>query len=311
MLMQRLFAARALSSDERDEFRLLSTYYAELKVGLSRIDYAAMSPEVIERFKYYVLYAFNYDALVTNDLTVYSTYRLVVNESVTGRNSRITDAKYLKYPPLDVVKQMNRYNRANTPATNLFYSSESVDTTLKELRPPVNRILTLGIWEPNSGPPFVAYPVSHESAIEVNPGVKKAYDAFVSRKGLVDPEVYNYLGRYLDLIGSEYTKPVSNHLEYMVSAWLSERVFESREEPWRFDCILYPSVGNGLRTDNIAMLPAVMEARLKLTRVLQFEVAEAFYDRPYTEHHPEMITMAEVKNVVEARYVREDGSIDW
>ena len=310
-IVHQLLTEQTATHGERQELKQLSSFYEELRSSLKVMNYVNLGAEEVERFKAYVLYAFNYAALVTNDLTLRSTYRLVLNESVTGKNHRITEARYLGYPPREVVRKLNRYNRANTPETNLFYSSENVDTTLKELRPPLNRLVTLGIWEPRTTHPFVSYPISHERAIGVNEGVEKALGAFTSRRQHVDPQVYDYLRYYLEVIGGEYVKPVGHHQEYVVSAWLSERIFESREHPWKFDCIIYPSVGNDLRTDNIAMLPAVVDERLRLRGAVEFEVEEAFYDRTYSEHHPEQITLARVKNVVQARSIGVDGMIDW
>jgi hypothetical protein len=139
----------------------MSSFYVTLGWQLAKLQFSGMQGEEIERFRNYILYAFNYDALFTNDLTIASTYRLVVNESVTGKNERITKVADLTYPPLEVVRMVNRYNRANTPNSNLFYSAESVDATLKELRPPPNKLVTLGIWKPRSPHPFVSYPISH------------------------------------------------------------------------------------------------------------------------------------------------------
>jgi hypothetical protein len=97
----------------------------------------------------------------------------------------------------------------------------------------------------------------------------------------------------------------------MVSAWLSERILGSREEPYKYDCIIYPSVGNELRADNIAMLPTVVDERMSLHRAIEFEVEEPFYHLGYTEHHPEHMTLAKIKNVVEARRIGGNGLVEW
>lgn len=65
-------------------------------------------------------------------------YRLIVNKCMPGNNNeRIKETRYLKYPPLEVVRKIGRYGRANTPDNNMFYATENIDGAVRELKPRV------------------------------------------------------------------------------------------------------------------------------------------------------------------------------
>lgn len=172
----KLLSGQAISNEEEEIFKSLVNFYSELNEKLKTLDYTNFTEEDFQNFKDYIFYAFNYIALITNKLTIFQTYRLVVNEWVLKSNEPITNTSLLKYPSLDIVKQINKFNRANTPNKNVFYSAENIDTALKETRPPLNKLVTIGVWKPKvPTKKFISYPISHsEVAEQVNEGVAKA-----------------------------------------------------------------------------------------------------------------------------------------
>jgi flagellar biosynthesis/type III secretory pathway ATPase len=64
------------------------------------------------------------------------------------KNERLNNISFLKYPPIDIVKSINKYNRANTPNTTVLYTTENIDSALKEIKPPINKLITVGLWKP-------------------------------------------------------------------------------------------------------------------------------------------------------------------
>lgn len=311
----KLLSGKQISKDEERIFTELSNFYHTLDIELEKLDYSTFTPTDFEKFKNYILYAFNYQAVVNNSLTIYYTYRLVVNESVTGKNERILNAKFLKHPDLELVKELGRYNRANTPDSNMFYSADCMDSALKEIRPPINKLITFGIWKPKTKKnKFISYPISHvEEAHPVNAGVAKSTRVFEERLSH-NELLQNYMRFYLQLLGREYSKPVKHHYEYLISALFSEKIFDLRKgmsPEWRFDCIIYPSVGNNYKTDNIAIFPDVIENEFELERVIEMEVEESFYDNEYEINHPNQITLAKTKNIRTTTNIEDNGNIIW
>lgn len=312
-VMQKVVEGKALSQIEIYAIQSLSNYYSELRISLLKLNYSSFTKEDLENLKDYILYALNYICFISNKLTIFSTYRLVVNEWTTGENRRINHANFLKYPPLDIVKTVGKYNRANTPETNVFYSCETMDTCLKETKPPINKLVTIGIWLPKTQKPLIAFPISHsKEAAKVNRGVAKATAALGTIQ--YNPIMFNYMTMYFSLLASEYTKKVGHHYEYLLSSLFSERIFENQNPnlpEFRYDCIKYPSVGNDFATSNVAMRPSSLDDNFYLSKVIEFEIDEAYYDKKHLLGSPEVISLAKIKNLSESKSIDLEGNIIW
>jgi hypothetical protein len=314
----KLLSKQMITSQEESIFKSFATFYSELNEKLKTLDYSSFSDTDFENFKNYIFYAFNYNALITNNLTILQTSRLVVNEWVTNHNQSIININYLKYPSLEIVKKANKFNRANTPNTNVFYSAENIDTALKETKPPLNKLVTVGVWKPKvSNKQFISYPISHSDVAEqINEGVAKATKAFEDHGNFNSSLFLNYMRYYFQLLGREFTKKVSHHFEYYISSLFSERILKDRQEQndgshFHYDCIIYPSVGNGFETSNVAIRPQVLDNDFYLEKVVEFEIEQAFYDKPYVLSHPEDITFAKIKNLRLTNKVDNHGNIKW
>ena len=295
----KLLNGQAITTDEEKVFSDLASFYEAYDVKLNDLNFKTFTEDDLEKFRNYIFYVFNFIGSATNELRVPQTFRLVVNESVSGKNESITNASYLKAPSIEIVKRINRFNRANTPASSVFYSAENIDTTLKEIRPPLNKIVTVGVWVPkDKNKKLLSYPISHSDvALNINGGIQKATAAFEELGKYNSVHFMNYVRRLFKLLGREYTKPVQHHYEYLISASYAEQIFSEVDGNGRkFDCIVYPSVGNGYITENLAMRPDTLENHFYLERVIEFEVEREFYNRPYVSGHPYKISLAKPKN---------------
>lgn len=305
-----------ITEEEERIFLELTTFYNELDKKLIALDYQSFSTDDFENFKNYIFYAFNYNIVIANELTVFKTYRLVVNEWVSGKNESLTNVSFLKYPSLEIVKKTNKYNRANTPNTTIFYSAENIDTTLKEIRPPLGKLVTVGVWAPvNVNKKLISFPISNsETAMSINEGVKKATKAFDEQEKYNSPLFMNFMRFYLKILGREFAKRTSHHYEFLISALFSEKVFSLHNElndDFRFDCIIFPSVGNDYICDNLGILPNVIDNGFKLIEALEFEVEEAYYDTIYSLRHPEEISLAKIRNFRRTGKIEANGEIRW
>lgn len=312
----KLMDGKPVSENEEKLFVELASFYQILDNKLRELNYTNFTPEDFENFKNYIFYAFNYVALLTNDLTVVQTYRLVVNEWVTGKNEPITNIGFLKYPNQEIVKKANKFNRANTPDSTVFYCAENIDTALKEIRPPLNKLVTVGVWKPkNPEKSLISFPILHsEEAFLVNEGVQKATKAFEEYGNYSSSLFKKFMRYYFKLFGREFTKRVNHHYEYYISALFSEQVFQRRrdiDKEFQYDCIIYPSVGNDFITQNLAIHPDAVDNDFRLTEVFEFEIEEAYYDRKCILKNPNTITLAKVKNVKGTNKIGDNGSIEW
>jgi hypothetical protein len=316
-ISRKLLEGKHLTSEELTSFKELTVFYDELYEKLKKLDYKTFTITDSKNFENYINYAFNYAALLSNQLDVVQTYRLVVNEGVLKEDRTIENANLLKYPSLDIVKQINRYNRANTPRTNLFYSTETIDAALKELRPPKNKLVTVGVWkrkDPKRG--LVSFPISHSDvAIEKSYSVRNANQAFESDKSFGSDLLKQFARNYFKVLGAEFTKRVENHQEYMISALFSETILSLREDElnpdFKYDCIIYPSVGNDFDTHNLAILPKVIDEDFQLVRVMEFRVVEPYYERRHQAVNPDTISLAKIEALRFCRGIAADGTINW
>lgn len=310
----KLLHKQEVTENELNNFIKLETFYDELREKLRTLDYQSFTTDEIEQFKNYIFYAFNYRISASINTTIFSTYRLVVNEKVLGSNISILDTKYLTYPPIDIVKEIGQFNRANSSNCTLFYSCENINTSLKEIKPPKNKLITVGVWIPKHRNKFNGYAISNsERAGAVNPGVKKSNETFANHKNELHSHFFRFAKNYLDLIGEEFTKEVSHNNEYIISALFAESTlydmnYERKQEG--FECIIYPSVGNNFHSDNVAFLPEIIDNDFILEKAIEFEIEEQYYNREYSVNHPENITLAKIKNLKVSKTIN-GNQIEW
>ncbi|WP_130855203.1 hypothetical protein [Olivibacter jilunii] len=309
----KLFKGQRISEEEEQIFSNLPSFYNELNNSLLNLDYSSFKQVDIDDFKAYLSYAFNYTPLITNQIEVNRLYRLVINESVSGKNVRIVDTKYMKYPNLQIVTEKNVFNRCSTSKSTLFYLTEDIDTAIRETKPPINRLVTVGAWKPKKGKKFTSYPIIYdEKAIAANPNIQEAYASVKEIEDSYNPLLSGYLRSYLKLLCREYSKPIKSKLEYLISALFSESILEleSDNTDFNFDCILYPSVGNKFKTINIAFKPNVADQDFFLEKVIEFEI-ESYSDHYVSKTDPEEISVARVCNLAVTNRIQTTGEILW
>ncbi|RYY49949.1 MAG: hypothetical protein EOO06_05445 [Chitinophagaceae bacterium] len=310
----KLLQKQKITQAEEDELKATKSFYAELATKLKNFDFTSLTDADRINFINYIRYAFNYNISATNNITLFTAYRTIINENVIGKNERITNSSFLKYPPIDIVKKIGKYNRANSINTNVFYCSENIDTTLKEIKPISNKLVTVGVWEPVNDNRFLVSAISHSDvADKINKGVMSAKKAFDELRDYNHELFIEYVQHFQAMLGYEFTKPIKDHNEYLVSAFLSEEMLrdDHKKGDSKIVGLVYPSVGNGYTTDNFAFLPEIVDSRLRLRKVLEFEIEEPFYDKDYVHDDPEKITLARVKNLNIATQIDSDGTIHW
>ena len=205
----------------------------------------------------------------------------------------------------------------------MFYSAGSIDTALKEIRPPKNKLVTVGIWKQKDiNKKLISYPISHsEEAIKVNESVQAATKAFEETAKHNSALFMEYMRRYFKILGYEFSKKVdygkaNYHYKYLISALFSESIFSQHQEindekNFKFDCIIYPSVGNDHLTENVAIIPSTLDNEFYLADAYEFEIIEQYYDDKNGNLDPEKITLAKFKNFRKVKTIRQDGQIEW
>jgi hypothetical protein len=315
LISHKLHMRQPVTAEELKTFEGLGDFYNELDNKLKTLDYASFTKQEIKDFENYILYAFRSLTLLSHDINITRLYRLVVNEDVTGENLPLGHSRFLTYPPLKTVSDKNVYNRANTSETTIFYAAQTVDAALKEIRPKVGQLVSIGVWRPNIQRDFIGYPIVHDDAtIQANAEVKVANKNVREMEQSYHPALLKFFHYYIKLLSREYAKPINHKLEYMLSALFSEHIFkvDDANPAFNYDCILYPSVGNGFKTFNFAIKPAIIDRDFQLEKVIQLEITGTAFDRAAAQgKHPEYISLASFQNYKVTQNISEIGNISW
>ena len=312
-ISKKLLFGETLSETEKNVMLELTLFYGILYKSLEDIDYTNFTTKDFENFKNYIFYAFNYTVILKNNVEIIQLYRVVINENIIGSKKSITKKGFLTYPPIHIVKKINKYNRANTPNTTLFYGSETIDTSLNEIKPKVGDIVTVGTWVPTRKCEFISFPISHsEPGFGINLNSTNAMKAVLEFKQKNDKMLTDFMEPYFYILGQEFSKPIKHHYEYLISSLFAESIFDNpQNKNTRFDieCIIYPSVGNKFKTSNVAVRKDVFRHNFELKNVKEFEITETHYDRQQSILTDE-IKLVEFKNFKETSNIN-GNDIIW
>jgi len=310
LIVQKLIEKQDISKEEELKLQTTIEFYKSLNEKLKIFDFKSI--DNLEDFKNYIFYAFNFIAIISNKLTINRTYRLVENEKILHKDERIRYQNYLSYPTKDIVKQINKFNRANTTDTNVFYGAETIDSALKEVKPEIGKRVTIGVWVPKIESPLISYPISHYSSAKVNYGAKRGEQAFEELKKNTNSFLSQFMDSYFSLLGQEYSKQINDHFDYIVSALFSDQILGYDTDPsFKFDCIIYPSVGNDFLTDNVAIKPDIFDSNYKLSKAIEFRIKETRYDEKPNNSNPDLVTLVDYTDYEETDWIDNDGYIVW
>lgn len=308
IIVSKLISNEEISIDEINLMKECINFYNDLRIRLNNFNYSTINETNINDFIGYIDYAYNFVLLNSNRIELFETYRLVFNEDFKSKGN----IKELSYPPIETVREKKLFNRANSYNSNVFYSSESIDTTFKELRPEKSSIVTLGVWRPKGNNTFLSYPIMANPSVPFLSEISKfSTNAYCQIKNRFHPLMGEFMDGYFNLLNQEYSKGIQNKIEYILSANFSEKIFELRENDWTYDCIVYPSVGNEYISSNLAFRPSVVDKRLNLVAIIEFEVLNTKYDLKANINSQRLITVAELKIRNKAKVIENNGNIVW
>lgn len=308
ILTNRLLHNEPISQEERKIIIECILFYRILYSELERFDFLTLTEPELEDFILYIGYAFNYLPMHINDIELFTAYRLVSNSDGKTKSHRTQ----LSYPPLEFIQNRKQYNRASTPKSTVFYSSDSIDVVFKELKPPKSSIVTLGIWSPKTKRKFLSYPImANPSAQFLNENAKSASLAYDGLKKKMQPLFGHFIDGYFKVLNHQYSKRVKDHKEYIISAYFSEKIFEIDDKDCNIDCIIYPSVGNEYLNSNIAFKSITVDQHLDLKSAIEIEVLDTFYDKSTINNNPTSISVAKIRILKRSKNILENGDIIW
>ena len=273
----------SLTTKDEEALKEAIVFYRNLFSVLKAINLTTLMLDDAILLQKYLDQAIDFSLLVRNDATFNRIYRITLAENSFREKGKIRNTKYLKYPPVEVVKKAQRYNRSNTFNKTVFYAASNWHISLLEIKPQPGQKIIMSVWEPRTDELFNCYPISNTSIN--NDAVKEATEQFQLHKMTIHPLCAEILDMILAFLASEFVKDVKtinpNRLEYLYSAYFSDVILGpiiSDDESAICDFIRYPSIAWNHKLDNIAMSPCCVDDKMIITHAVEYEVEETYYD---------------------------------
>lgn len=267
-------------------------------INLSRIS-VADKVEIID----FLDKVLNYHIILQNNLSFKTVFRVSVVRDDFLERGKVRNIKYISYPPIDIIKRIGKYGRANSPDSTCLYCSFNPIIALLETKPKIGERIIISQWLKDDDLPFVSFPIANNESVK-NEGVEKATKAFKERMTYNHPLFARTLELFFDFLSSEFIKDIPiispNAYEYLYSAYFSDITLTNKikavkhptEPISNYDCIIYPSVAAKHATDNIAIKTSSV-SRLRPVYLQELIVSATDYDnaRIYKNSFPENIVL--------------------
>jgi len=278
-------------------------FYKKVFPKLNEINLKVISKENVSELKDYLDKIFNFNITISNDIHFEILFRVSFIKPEFTEKGKVRNPKFLKHPPIEVVEEMGVYNRANSDKKTVFYGSFYENVALRETKPNVGDKIIISTWRNISGRPFNSYPITN-SEIN-NEGVQKATKAFKETKEVNNPLFGEIMDLTLGFLASEFVKDAEvkneKRFEYLFSAYFADKIltpFIEGDPTPNLDFIIYPSVAWKHEHENVAITPNAVENKLKLIKLIEYEVLETHYD----------LNLKKDEMPVKLKYIRE---ADW
>ena len=289
-------------------------FYFKAFKFLKNIDLSKITVNEAEAIRKYLDQVFNFKGIIRNDIFFKYCYRITLVKDAFLEDDKVRNPGFISHPPLELVKKMGVYNRANSSNTTVLYCSFHPDIALLEIKPQIGQRIIISEWFKESDEPFVSYPIANRD-IKVNEGLLRTAWAFDQVMGQYHPYFRSIWQQYFDFIGTEFIKtiPIANEkkFEYLFSAYFADKVLDNKyaegDPTPLYDCVIYPSIAATHKTDNIAIH---VDSVKKLRPVFMEDciVVNTRYDNfEATPPNKSLIDRA----VVRSSEVIENGRIIW
>ncbi|WP_321321632.1 RES domain-containing protein [Labilibaculum sp.] len=272
-----------LSEDEKTTLQESIEFYKSVFPKLKGIDLSIITDEQVIELKEYIKVVFNFFMTISNDIHFDFLFRVSIIKDDFIEKRKVRNPKFLGFPPLELVKRQNVYNRANSPDRTVLYASFYENVALRETKPQVGERIIISTWQNITGNPFNSYPISNSSVI--NEGVEKATNAFKNTMKVNHPLFAEIMDLVLGFLASEFVKDdeiQSNHkYEYLYSAFFSDQILSPRNinDPTPYtDFIIYPSIAWKHEHENVAVVSKTAKEKLKLIKAVEYEIEETYYE---------------------------------
>lgn len=273
-----------LNVNEEKALKECIQFYKTVFPLLKSIQLSNLQDEQVNTLKEYLNNVFSIEITVTNAIDFDLLFRVSIISDDFLEKDKVRNPGYLTYPPLELVKKKQQYNRANSYNKTVLYASFYEHVALRETKPKVGDRIIISKWKNISKKPFNSYAIAYSDVN--NEGVSKATKSLHELKGKVHPLFEEIMKLILAFLASEFVKDTQfknpKKYEYLYSAYFSDKILSlySDETPEaKIDFLLYPSVAWKHVHDNVAIPPEIVNEKLKLFEAKEFIVKSTYYDK--------------------------------
>lgn len=265
-------------------------FYKNAFAYLKSIDLALVDDNDAEKIIRFLKSVFNTLVNVQNKINFHTVFRVTSVKAEFLDNGKVRDVGFISYPPKKRIEQLGVYGRCNSPKSTIFYCSFEPGVAVLETKPQVGQRIIIAQWHNDNAKDFITYPITNNKTID-NESLKSATKAFQNRMQYNHPLFAKFLDIYFDFLSSEFVKDIAiknpKKYEYLFSAyfsdWMLANDFKPKDhpvEPLRhYDCIIYPSIAIGYKSENLAIIPSSV-TKLRPFLIEDSIVIKTMYDNP-------------------------------
>ena len=192
--------------------------------------------------------------------------RLTINKNIINDNTKsIEKLKDLKYRPLDKLEKITNYGRANLKYQSVFYASINTPTPILETNPQEGDLVTISKWIviddniPLLVCPIVDYPNEKDFQLLFE------FESILKEEISELQEMIVEDSLYLSKCFSKYVEK-GKDLNYIFSANIADMIFNEYNNGG-IEAIIYPSVQDTTKSNNIALKPDVLESKYRIYEI--------------------------------------------
>jgi hypothetical protein len=252
---------------------------------LQEIDLILLNEKQYLKLKDYLRYVYSTGPCIFNEVSAGIVYRVTIVGDNLLEDGKLRKSKYLSYPPLEVVRERGKFNRANSPDRTLFYAADQENVAIREMKPSTGSRIIISSWMNHAGKSLNCLPICMTAGINNDMADKASY-AFEMIKEQMHPQVAEWMAGMFEFLASEFIKEAEptnfRRYDYLFTAIFADGIlqgFPNDSNVKDYDAIVYPSVAWHHLPNNLAVLPAVIDSQFSLKEAKEFQVLETWYDK--------------------------------
>lgn len=234
----------------------------------SDIDFSGKNVDEIDKayFSRIGLYPGVTKTITPSEVNILNVYR--VRNNIDPRKENIGLSSTFGYPPSSICKWNGRANIEMNP---VFYCSDDIKTSFREVRPESNQLAFVSYWKIECDRNVNFFPMLPNNLSEANPWKSFSDDIYKDMKKF-NQQIGGDKAEELTLLHNVFSDWFTSEEEpYSKTSWISNKYLYNTNG---IDFLLYPSFVNSQNTCCIAIHPNFVDNFMRLDKVISCRFIE-------------------------------------